>query len=152
MVTGRFLDGTDDLEKVFAIRRKVFVEEQQVAESEEFDGYDKEAVHVLAYDGSRPVATARLAAVNGVYRIGHVAVLKEERGKQYGDFVVRMLADKAFLSGIDTVYVGARKDAVGFYETIGFSVCSEEFEEAGAVRVMMKMAESGFRRCQGCQD
>lgn len=152
MVTGRFFDGTDDLSDAFAIRRTVFVEEQNIPEEQEFDSYEEQAVHVVAYDAQKPVATARLLVTDGKYMLGHVAVLPQERGKQYGDFVVRMLADKAFLCGIDVVYVAARTEAAGFYESIGFQSCSDEFEENGILRLMMKMPESSFRRCRGCQD
>ncbi len=151
MITGKFFDGTEDLTDAHNIRRKVFVEEQKVTPEEEFDDNDEKAIHVVAYDAGKAVATARLAVIDNHYKIGRVAVLKEERGKKYGDFVVRMLADKAFASGIDTIYVGAQTQAIGFYETIGFEVCSEEFDEAGIPHKMMKMPESSFRRCQGCQ-
>ena len=76
---------------------------------------------------------------------------REERGKKYGDFVVRMLADKAFNSGINEIYVGAQTQAIGFYETIGFKVCSEEYIEAGIPHKLMKLVENDFRRCRGCQ-
>lgn len=151
MVTGKFIDGTENLEEAFNIRRKVFVEEQGVSPEEEFDGNDAEAVHVIAYDEDKAVATARIAIIDGKHKIGRVAVLKEERGKKYGDFVVRMLADKAFMAGIEEIYVGAQTRAIGFYETIGFRICSDEYEEAGIAHKMMKMTEKDFRRCQGCQ-
>ena len=69
MITGRFIDGTEDLSESYAIRREVFVEEQGVPETEEFDSYDEEAVHVVAFDGDKAVATARLAVVDDHYKL-----------------------------------------------------------------------------------
>ena len=44
------------------------------------------------------------------YKIGRIAVKKECRGKKYGDFIVRMLVDKAFTMGAKEVFVGNLKN------------------------------------------
>ncbi|MGB8941245.1 MAG: GNAT family N-acetyltransferase, partial [Streptomyces sp.] len=63
---------TDDLEACFAVRKEVFVVEQQVPEDLEYDAYDADAVHVIAVrDDGLPLGTGRLltgaaaAAKNG---------------------------------------------------------------------------------------
>ena len=137
--------GNEDLTDSKEIRRKVFVEEQKVPEELEYDEYDNLATHLIAYDGEKAVATARLAFVGGHHKIGRVAVLKEERGKRYGDFVVRQMLKNAFDEGIESVYVGAQIQARGFYETIGFKAINEEiYDEAGIPHVMMRIVEEDF--------
>ncbi|MFU0827719.1 MAG: N-acetyltransferase domain-containing protein [Lachnoclostridium sp.] len=142
MVQGKYLHYGDDLSEVMNIRRKVFVEEQGISEEEEFDEYDDQAIHALVYDVNnekRPVATGRVYYDGNHYRIGKIAVLKEERGKYYGDFVVRLLINKAFLSGAEEVVVSAQKKVVPFYEKIGFKTYGESYEEAGTEHILMKV-------------
>ena len=134
----------EDITDSREIRRKVFVEEQNVPEELEFDEYDESALHLIAYEDGKAVATSRLAFVDGHYKIGRVAVLKEERGKKYGDYVVRSMLEKAFADGIEEIYVGAQIQARGFYETIGFRAINEEiYDEAGIPHVMMKIVNQG---------
>lgn len=150
MIKGVYLNGEEDLTDAFSIRRKVFIEEQKVPEEIEMDELDAYAIHAVAYDGDKAVATGRIIYDGDTYKIGRIAVLKEERGKQYGDFIVRMLVDKAFLHGAKEVLLGAQLPAVGFYEKIGFKPCGEEFEEAGIPHIPMKLQHDGL--CKKCQN
>lgn len=149
MIEGKFLSGQDDLAEVFYIRKKVFVDEQGISPEEEFDLLDQDAVHVLIFSGNKPVATGRLLLDDGKYKAGRIAVLKEERGKMYGDFVVRILADHAFQAGAEHINVGAQISARGFYEKIGFVCCGEEYEEAGIPHIPMELKKSTL--CSACQ-
>ena len=89
------------------------------------------------------VATGRIIIENGKYKIGRIAVLKEERGKQYGDFIVKMLVNKGFLSGAEEVYVGALKHAISFYKKIGFEECGEPYTDMGMLHYPMKISQGG---------
>jgi predicted GNAT family N-acyltransferase len=63
MIQGKMIQGRDDLSQVYKIRKEVFVEEQGIDESLEFDDADQEAIHVLVYEGmdaSKAVATGRI--------------------------------------------------------------------------------------------
>ncbi|MCR5585558.1 MAG: GNAT family N-acetyltransferase [Lachnospiraceae bacterium] len=135
-ITGKYLLGSlGDLSDVIAIRDKVFIDEQGVAPELEHDGKDNEAIFALAFeegnDFKKPVATGRLLFLGDEFKIGRIATLKEYRGKGYGDFVVRMLIDKAFTMGAKEIFVDAQVQAVGFYKTIGFREVGDVFEEAG---------------------
>lgn len=148
-IQGKFKEIGDDLSDVFEIRRKVFIEEQGKTKSEEFDEYDKEAIFCVVYEQSdnvndvlnhKPisVATGRLVLLeDGSFKIGRIAVLKEFRGKKYGDMVVKMLVNKAFLSGAEKVYVSAQVRAKGFYETIGFEEYGDIYKEFGVEHISM---------------
>ena len=60
------IEETTDLETCRAIRRAVFIVEQNVPEAEEWDGRDGDAIHLLARDatgaavGTAPPLTHRL--------------------------------------------------------------------------------------------
>lgn len=139
MVTGKFLTGKDDLSEVFRIREEVFCKEQNIAKEIEHDAFDQGAIHVLIHDHGCNVATGRLLIVEGRYSIGRVAVVKEERGKYYGDFVVRMLVDKAFRLGATAVTIDAQSQTVPFYKKIGFVNDGEECMKAGILHIPMKI-------------
>jgi len=150
MVQGKYLNSGDDLTAVYDIRKQVFIDEQGVSAAEEFDEYDSLATHVLVYDNKekKPVATGRVYYDGKDYRIGRIAVLKEKRGKYYGDFVVRLLVNKAFLTGAEEVFINAQVKAVPFYEKIGFHSYGKVFKEAGIDHIAMKI--NTVTICQKC--
>lgn len=148
MIEGKYLSYGDDLDEVFKIRKEVFQVEQQVSEEIERDALDQEAIHVLVYSGKKAVATGRILYDGNEYKIGRIAVLKEERGKEYGDFVVRLLVDKAFVSGAKEVLLGAQKQVIGFYEKIGFEVYGEPYMDAGIEHMHMRLRKQNL--CRGC--
>lgn len=148
LIEGKYLFFGDNLSDSFAVRGKVFQEEQGIPKEIELDNLDNDAVHVVVYVDHSPVATGRMIFDGKNYYIGRVAVLKEERRKKYGDFVVRMLADKAFMMGAKEIYINSQESVVGFYEKIGFAVCGEKHIEADIIHVPMKLVRTGL--CKNC--
>lgn len=140
MIQGKILSNKDDLTQVFAIRRKVFVEEQGLSETEEFDQMDEYAIHVLVYEEEKnsnnkaktnrnAIAIGRMTYDGIICEIDRIAVLKEYRNKKYGDFAVRMLLNKAFLAEVHEVFVKVERDSINFYKKIGFRIFnSEDFD------------------------
>ncbi|MEM7438341.1 MAG: hypothetical protein AAF393_01990 [Pseudomonadota bacterium] len=55
----------EEMQAAYDVRRKVFVEEQNEDEAEEFDGNDFCAAHLIAYQDGSPVGTMRLRIVSG---------------------------------------------------------------------------------------
>lgn len=153
-ITGKYILGAlGGLEDILKIRRKVFIEEQGIPEEIELDGQDDKAIFALAYeegeDFKTPVASGRLLFLGDEFKIGRVCTLKQYRKKGYGDFVVRMLIDKAFTMGAKEVVVDAQLPAVDFYKTIGFTEIGEQFEEAGILHQKMKVNPCTCKRhCQ----
>lgn len=148
MIEGKFIYGDQDLSEIFAIRREVFCKEQKISEEEEFDELDKKALHVIISEKGKKLAVGRLVKEEDYFKIGRIAVLKEFRGMYYGDFVVRMLVDKAFQLGAKEVHISAQTYAIGFYEKIGFKVEGEEYMEAGIPHIPMKLVRTDL--CTGC--
>lgn len=150
-VQGKFLSYKEnEFYDAISIRQKVFVEEQNIPEIVEFDEEDKTAIHAVAYEGLskvKAVATGRLLCKGGWAEIGRVAVLKEERGKQYGDLIVRMLIDKAKTLKYSEIYLNAQVKAEGFYNKIGFYITGEPFLEAGIQHIRMKYDRNSINKC-----
>ena len=123
LIQGKILSCGCDLSEVFKIRKEVFVEELHIPEEVEFDDLDSIAMHVIVYEeaGSKnTVATGRIFFDGTICEIGHICVRKEFRGKKYGDFAVRMLINKAFVSGIPEVCCNVSGDVIEFFQKIGF--------------------------------
>ncbi|MGE6605156.1 GNAT family N-acetyltransferase [Halomonas sp. NPDC076908] len=110
------------------IRRRVFIEEQNVPQEEEWDGLDSECQHFLAMLDDQPVGTARLLPDA---HIGRVAVLKEARGTGIGVLLMRAAIEAARHAGHPEVTLSAQVHALAFYEQLGFVAHGEEFMDAG---------------------
>jgi predicted GNAT family N-acyltransferase len=111
------------------IRRRVFIEEQAVPESLEWDGLDVDAIHVLACDSKgHPIGCGRLLPEG---RIGRMAVLPEWRGKKVGSAMLQALLEIARGRGMAEVRLSAQITAVPFYEKAGFTVRGKIYMDAG---------------------
>lgn len=118
------------------IRRRVFIDEQNVPEELEWDGLDPDALHALAHIADQPVACGRLLADG---HIGRMAVLKEWRGRGIGRAVLETLLNAAQANGKQEVFLHAQTTAVGFYEQAGFIVEGKEFMDAGIPHRTMRL-------------
>jgi predicted GNAT family N-acyltransferase len=119
----------DDRPRLEKVRRRVFIEEQGIPESEEWDATDPASRHVLAITEKRDVVgTGRLEPTG---KIGRVAVLPQYRGTGVGSGIVSHLVNQAAELGFTQVYLHAQTTAVGFYERLGFQADGPEFDEVG---------------------
>lgn len=111
------------------VRRTVFMQEQQVPESLEWDGLDEAAHHLLACTfGQEVIGCARILPDG---HIGRMAVMPGWRGHGVG----RALLDKAILHcshlGLHEAKLSAQTHAIAFYQKAGFAVCSAVYMDAG---------------------
>ncbi|MCF8020215.1 MAG: GNAT family N-acetyltransferase [Vallitaleaceae bacterium] len=149
MIEARYVFGKEALELCGSIRYEVFTEEQGVDVQHERDLYDHFGHHVVVMEGDIAVATGRLIYANEIFLLGRIAVLKNHRGKNYGDLVVRMLIDRAFNIGAEEVEVHAQLPVQGFYESIGFIPIGETFYEAGIEHIRMIIDQNSLHKsCQ----
>jgi len=118
------------------IRREVFVREQGIPESAEWDDEDATSVHVLATLNREPVGTGRL---NRAGKIGRIAVLPGLRGRGIGTLILGRLVEEARRLGIREPCLHAQVQAVPFYERLGFARKGEVFDEAGIPHVRMSL-------------
>lgn len=118
-----------DLEKVFAIRREVFVGEQNCPPELEWE-HEDESNHFLATVDGVPAGASRWRKTDKGYKLERFAVLKKFRGNGVGQELVKtVLADLP--ADADYVYLHAQVDAVTLYERFNFVKTGPEFEEAG---------------------
>ncbi|MBS1500907.1 MAG: GNAT family N-acetyltransferase [Bacteroidetes bacterium] len=118
-----------DLEKVFAIRREVFVGEQNCPPELEWENEDV-SHHFLATVDGEPAGASRWRKTDKGYKLERFAVLKKFRGHGVGQELVKfVLADLPV--DAQYVYLHAQVQAVTLYERFGFEKVGPEFEEAG---------------------
>ena len=123
---------TEDIAACIALRRAVFIEEQGIAEADEIDDLDGEAVHLLAVQDGQPLGTARLRHKGATGKIGRVCVLPQARGTGLGAALIRAgIAHFAADPAYDTVYLSAQEPALGFYEKLGFTAHGPAYDDAG---------------------
>ena len=117
------------LEKVFAIRREVFVGEQNCPPELEWE-FEDESNHFLATVDGEPAGASRWRKTDKGYKLERFAVLKQFRGKGVGQELV-----KAVLNDLPTdatyIYMHAQLPAISLYEKFNFEKIGDEFEEAG---------------------
>lgn len=133
--------GEARLEDAFAVRRDVFIEEQDVSEVEEMDGRDSDAVHYVVYDSRTgdPVGTARLRPPqDGIAKPERVAVRQSYRGEGLGHGLMDCIEKEARDQGCSLSRLHAQTSVIEFYERRGYEVTSDEFMEADIPHVVME--------------
>ncbi|MBC7743761.1 MAG: GNAT family N-acetyltransferase [Flavobacterium sp.] len=130
-----------DLVKVFAIRRKVFVEEQECPPELEWE-FEDESNHFLATVEEVPVAACRWRKTDQGYKLERFAVLKEYRGIGIGQRLVeKVLADLP--EEAEYIYLHAQLTAIKLYEKFAFKKFGNEFKEAGIRHYKMVLIQPG---------
>src|SRR5471032_1376064 len=106
-----------NLEKVFAIRRQVFVVEQDCPPELEWE-FEDESTHFLATVNGEPAGASRWRKTDKGYKLERFAVLEQFRGGVGKALVQAVLddlpADAAY------VYMHAQLAAITLYEKFGF--------------------------------
>lgn len=128
-------------EQAKAIRRRVFIEEQNCPPEEEWDGFDEASRHVIGRVDGQAAATARWRAVpyeeEIAAKLERFAVLPTYRGRGYGRRLVRHVLGDARRAGFVTFVLHAQAHLEDFYASFGFARVGAPFTEAGIPHVKM---------------
>lgn len=118
-----------DLDKVFAVRREVFVIEQDCPPELEWE-FEDESTHFLATVDGEAAGACRWRKTDNGYKLERFAVLQKFRGFGIGQALVKtVLADLP--KDAQYIYLHAQVQAVSLYKKFGFEQTGPEFEEAG---------------------
>lgn len=133
----RKTDWEQDRERLAEIRRQVFIEEQQVPESLEWDDQDAHCVHFLATDaGEVAVGCVRLLPTGQISRL---CVAETRRSEGIGRLLLDAAVNEARARRLREIFLHAQTHATSFYESAGFLVDGGIFLEAGIPhRLMVK--------------
>jgi predicted GNAT family N-acyltransferase len=132
----------DERLAAFEIRRRVFSEEQGVADLRVADSDDARSLIALATipptitskGHRRPVSTGRLTlplVKDGQALVAWVATIPEARGQGAGELVMRFLLEAADNAGVREVALAAQLPAENFYRRLGFSPVGPLYDVRG---------------------
>lgn len=142
LICRRAMDA-DDLSVCLAIRHAVFIVGQNVPADLECDGREDECAHYLALVDDEAVGTARIMPVDGKFKFQRVAVREAYRGNGVGAGLMRFIMDDLATrpDAADRVFfLSSQVSAIGFYERLGFTVCSDTYMDAGIEHRDMRRA------------
>ena len=122
----------------YHIRMIVFVEEQKVPAEEEIDENDKTAIHFIGYETEgTPAAASRLRFVDGHGKLERICVLKEYRGRHFGQQMINAMEETIISKGYKKSKLSAQTHAEDFYRKLGYQTVSGEYMDAGIPHVTM---------------
>ncbi|MEK5334251.1 MULTISPECIES: GNAT family N-acetyltransferase [unclassified Lysinibacillus] len=132
MYNVKIVETEKEHDDAFAVRKKVFVEEQGVPLHLECDAQDETATHFIMYEGDEPVGAARLRSIEEhTAKIERVCILQSQRGKKLGALIMKEMENYATSIDQKKLKLHAQSYAVPFYEKLGYTVTSPEFMDAG---------------------
>ena len=117
-----------EIDICLSIRRKVFVEEQNIPENIEMDDELVQSICVCAILDKQYVGTARYRETSSGIKLERFAVLKEHRGLGVGKALVKFILDN--LDQDQDIYLHAQEAVVDFYLLLGFKKVNDRFYEA----------------------
>ena len=140
----KILETKEELNLGFALRIKVFVEEQKVPIELELDEKDnsENTVHVGFFDNNKLIGVARLIDLDkDVIHIGRVAIDKDYRGKGIGRKLIVGCENiaKQILKKEVIIELSAQIQAEKFYESLGYNRVNDMiYLDAGIEHVDMR--------------
>lgn len=137
MMSTKIVETEQEKNKIYHIRKTVFVEEQHVPIEEEIDQYEEEAIHFICYEKDQAVGAGRLRFIDQCGKLERICILKPHRGKSYGKEIIERMENEIVKHGYAKAKLHAQTHAKNFYERLGYEVVSEEFIDAGIPHVAM---------------
>ncbi len=126
---------------VAEIRRRVFIEEQNVPFAEEWDATDNIAGHLIIFQEGKPAGTLRFYPDEDWLHVGRVAVLPEYRGKGLGKRLMKRCLQEGQRLGFKRSYLNSQSDKTRFYTSFGYQCTGDEFMEAGIQHRRMELLD-----------
>ena len=134
----------EEMDKSYAIRTKVFCEEQKISKDIEFDNLDHLCGHFLIFDDKKSIATARVRQKEkSVLKIERVAVLLEFRRLKVGSILIKnTIKHYTNLDANKSIVLHSQVAVADFYKSLNFISYGSEFFEDGIPHIAMKYVKS----------
>lgn len=135
-VTTKLAMKMEDSLQAFAVRAACFIGELDVPYSEEFDGHDFGATHVIAYVGDEPAGTVRVRWFKSFAMPERLAVIQRFRGNGIAQMLLEHCRKLAETRGCDKLYVQSPPQDVQHWEKQGWQRLDAEESGSGSKRVV----------------
>jgi predicted GNAT family N-acyltransferase len=119
-VTTKLAGRMEDTMQAFAVRAACFIGEQDVPYSEEFDGQDFGATHLLAYLGNEPVGTLRIRWFQSFAMPERLAVMQRFRGHKVGQLLLERARALAESRGCNILYTRVSPGQATYFAKLGW--------------------------------
>ena len=136
-VTTKLAMRMEDSLHAFAVRAATFIGELDVPYSEEFDGHDFSATHIIAYVGNEPAGAVRVRWLQSFAMPERLAVIQRFRGHNIGGLLLERCRQVAESRGCTMLYVQSRPADAKYWEKQGWQPLAGE---ATAANQMVAMA------------
>jgi predicted GNAT family N-acyltransferase len=120
------------------LRHEVFVVEQRVPLEEEVDEHDESALHLVAVEDDRVVATCRIVMEEATAKLGRVAVAASARRRGIASRLIDASEQHARALGAERIALAAQTGALTLYERAGYTPYGDRFPDAGIEHLMME--------------
>ena len=128
-VTTRLAMKMEDSLQAFAVRAACFIGEMEVPFSEEFDGHDYGATHVIAYIGDEPIGTVRVRWFKSFAMTERLAVMQRFRGHNVGQLLLERCRQLAESRGCNMLYTRLPPAQAAYFEKQGWRRLDETSEQ-----------------------
>ncbi|CUS46852.1 MAG: GNAT family N-acetyltransferase [Pseudomonadota bacterium] len=130
----------EDMAMIFAVRSSTYISEQFCLYSEEFDGNDFCATHLIGFIDGDPAGCIRMRYFGDFVKVERLAVRREYRRSRLAFKLVREALALARVKGFKRFYGHARLDLVPFWAMFGFREMAE--------RPLFKFADVEYREME----
>jgi GNAT superfamily N-acetyltransferase len=135
-VTTKLAMRMEDSLQAFAVRAACFIGELDVPYSEEFDGHDFGATHIIACVGNEPVGAVRVRWFQSFAMLERLAVIQRFRGHGIGRLLVERCRKLADSRGCNMLYAQVLPADVKYGEKHGWRRLVAEETGSGAKRIV----------------
>lgn len=122
--------GTDEYTQTLKLRDEILRKPLGLEFSEEDLAKEKQNVHMAALEDGRMLGCCMLVEEEPeTVRLRQMAVVNDAQGKGIGKALMQFAENLARDRGYKRITMHARKNAVGFYEKMGYKKKGSEFQE-----------------------
>ena len=126
-----------EIYEIIKSRTEIFLLEQKII-CQDLDDVDYDSLHCFFTDDKRVTAYLRAYVSGpGAVTVGRVLTLVHKNGIG-SELIKRSIEEIKKHFSCNKIIVHAQKQAVGFYEKMGFQIVSDEFLEEGVIHVTME--------------
>ncbi len=117
MVSGKWYAMGSDVSLPLSLRQRVF--------GRGADALDDSCQQVVVFEDEEAVGSARLWWADGAFQLGDVGVIENQRGRGFGDLLVRLLLYKALTHSAPLIQLHTPKATESFFAQYGFEPTGE---------------------------
>ena len=122
--------GTTEYQQMVKLREEILRKPLGLGFTNEELEREKNNLHIVAYEDERMLGCCMLIEEDPqTVRLRQMAVMNDLQGKGIGKALMQFAENLARDRGYKKITMHARKNALGFYEKMGYKKIGKEFEE-----------------------